>query len=127
MMNISCTCSGNGAPVTCMYTKGNFTALKLTSRRGYISAKIWYNQTNKTKGAIHMAKLVNCTNYYNEQSLAELQALLEQGEAVQIYIDCIGHTRTMNETALYVEALQKAYGDRLQADNSSFLTVYTLK
>lgn len=57
--------------------------------------------------------LVNCKNYFNEKSLLELQERLENGEEVEIYIDCIGHTRTELETRRYVKALREAYGDSL--------------
>lgn len=73
-------------------------------------------------------KLVNCGNYYNEESLNELAAILERGEGAGIHIDCIGHSRTALETEAYVEALKERYGDKLEADTkATWHTVYRLK
>ena len=60
-----------------------------------------------------MSKLVNGSNYYNEESLQEMCELLEAGTEIEIYIDCIGHSRTEYETQNYVESLKEKYGDRL--------------
>lgn len=60
-----------------------------------------------------MSKLVNGSNYYNEESLQEMCKLLEAGEEIEIYIDCIGHSRTEWETRNYVKALEQKYGNRL--------------
>ena len=60
-----------------------------------------------------MSILVNGSNYYNEESLQKMVTLLEAGEEIEIYIDCIGHSRTEYETQNYVEALKEKYGDRL--------------
>lgn len=71
---------------------------------------------------------VNCKNYFNEESLAELEKILETGDGVGIYIDCIGHTRTEMETARYVHALRAKYGDRLAVSHDlTFYPVYCLK
>lgn len=71
---------------------------------------------------------VNCKNEFNEGSLNELVAILEAKEGVGIYIDCIGHTRSERETARYVEALEKRYGDRLVEDNGiTWYPIYYLK
>lgn len=75
-----------------------------------------------------MSKLIDGKNYFNETSLNEMCAALESGEAIRIYIDCIGHTRDTMETANYVEALKKKYGDKLQIDTKSdFTPIYMLK
>lgn len=72
--------------------------------------------------------LINGRNYFNEKSLSEMCERLENGEKISIYIDCIGHTRTQNETAAYVRALKERYGDRLQADSeTTYCTLYSLK
>lgn len=60
-----------------------------------------------------MSKLVNGQNYFNEDSLNEMIELLENGETIRIYINCIGHTRTAIETSNYINALEKRFGDRL--------------
>lgn len=65
-----------------------------------------------------MSKLVNGQNYFNEGSLNEMIELLEKGETIRIYIDCIGHTRTAIETSNYVNALEKRFGDRLLVSNN---------
>lgn len=72
--------------------------------------------------------LVNCKNYFNEESLQELKDRLLRGEKVRIYIDCIGHTRNHYETINYEKALKEAFGDNLVMDReSSFDTIYYLK
>lgn len=58
-------------------------------------------------------KLINGKNYFNEESFNEMCEVLETGESIEIYIDCIGHTRTANETAAYERALKKKYGHNL--------------
>lgn len=62
------------------------------------------------------AMLINCTNYFNEVGCERLSKALENGETVRIHIDCIGHTRTYYETGMYVEWLNKKYGERLVID-----------
>lgn len=57
--------------------------------------------------------LVNGQNYFNEESLNEMIEQLEAGKMIMIHIDCIGHTRTAYETAIYVEELRNRFGDRL--------------
>ena len=52
-----------------------------------------------------MAKLMNGRNYFNEENFNEMCDELERGEVIEIYIDCIGHTRAANETAAYKELL----------------------
>ena len=59
------------------------------------------------------SKLVNCRNYFNEESFAELCNLLESGIIVSIYIDCIGHTRSNYESFRYHKALFDKYGTDL--------------
>lgn len=57
--------------------------------------------------------LVNGQNYFNEESLNEMIEQLEAGKMIMIHIDCIGHTRTAYETAIYVEELRNRFGDKL--------------
>lgn len=74
------------------------------------------------------AKLINCTNYFNETGCERLSEALESGETVKIYIDCIGHTRSYYETEVYVEWLSKKYGERLVVDTNKYdEKVYSLK
>ena len=59
------------------------------------------------------ARLVNCGNDFYTKHFDELCEALEKGERVEVYIDCIGHTRNnMGQTA-YKRALTEKYGDRL--------------
>ena len=59
-------------------------------------------------------KTINGGNYFHEKAFSEICETLERGEAVEVYIDCIGHTRNNNEQEAYKEALEKKYGDKLQ-------------
>ena len=59
-------------------------------------------------------KTINGGNYYHEKAFNELCEALEQGEAVEVYIDCIGHARNNNEQEIYKEALIEKYGDKLK-------------
>lgn len=72
--------------------------------------------------------LVDCTNYFNEIGVERLKDAIGAGYAVQIYIDCIGHTTTERETAAYVSWLKETYGNRLVADNNMhWNTVYYIE
>ena len=70
-------------------------------------------------------------NYFNEKSLKEICEALEQGETVEVGIDCIGHTRNNMEQEAYKEALTEKYGSRLQVECSegahSYSYSYRLK
>ena len=57
--------------------------------------------------------LVNCKNYFNDESFDEICKLLEAGEEVEVYIDCIGHTRNNYEQNNYRVALVQKYGRRI--------------
>ena len=59
------------------------------------------------------AKLINCGNDFYTIYFDKVCEALEQGEAVQVYIDCIGHTRNNWAQDSYKDALVKKYGDRL--------------
>lgn len=61
-------------------------------------------------------KVVNGQNYFNEKSFIEICEALEKIQVVQVYIDCIGHTRNNNEQEVYKEKLIERYGDRLKVD-----------
>jgi hypothetical protein len=75
--------------------------------------------------------LLNCGNYYNENSFNELCDLLEQGKAVNVYIDCIGHNRNNNEQEAYKESLVDKYGDMLTVEINkgafSYSYIYSLQ
>lgn len=61
-------------------------------------------------------RTIDCKNYFNEKSFNEVCEALEKAEAVEVYIDVIGHTRNNYEQEAYREALEKKYGDRLKVD-----------
>lgn len=61
--------------------------------------------------------LINCGNYFNENSLNQVCRALEKGEKVEVYIDCIGHSRNNNEQEAYKEALLQKYGDKLSIES----------
>lgn len=67
---------------------------------------------------------VNGMNYFNDKSLAEMIDLLDKGNKISIYIDCIGHTRTAMEESNYVDALKEKYGKRLIASTEGHFTNY---
>jgi len=59
---------------------------------------------------------INCKNYFNKDSFNEVCKVLENGDCVSVYIDCIGHTRNNYEQETYKEELVKKYGDKLIVD-----------
>lgn len=65
-----------------------------------------------------MPKLINGENYFNPVSFDKACKALEQGDTIQIGIDCIGHTRNNNEQEIYKEKLQKKYNSRLQIEKN---------
>lgn len=69
-----------------------------------------------------MSKFVSGKNYFNEESLAMMIEELENGEEIEIGIDCIGHTRHHMESAAYVRALKKKYGDKIIIDDEHYTT-----
>ena len=63
-------------------------------------------------------KTINGGNYFHEKAFNEICEALEQGEAVSVYIDVIGHGANNREQEIYKEELIKKYQDRLQVDKS---------
>lgn len=61
-------------------------------------------------------KVINGGNYFNEKAFNEICEELEKVQAVQVFIDCIGHTRNNMEQEAYREALVEKYQDRLKVD-----------
>lgn len=59
------------------------------------------------------AKFINCGNDFYTEYFDKVCEALEQGEAVHIYIDCIGHTRNNWAQDSYKKALLEKYGERL--------------
>ena len=71
---------------------------------------------------------IDCTNYFNDIGCSRLAEALEDGKAVEIYIDCIGHAATNRETATYVNWLEEKYGERLGKEIEGHITTaYYLK
>lgn len=59
-------------------------------------------------------KCVNGGNYFIKEKFEVMCQELEKGEFIDIYIDCIGHTRNNMTQEQYKEALIKKYGDKLE-------------
>lgn len=57
---------------------------------------------------------VDGSNYFQEEYLNNMIALLNKGKAINVGIDCIGHTRNNMEQEAYKEALLKHYGSKLE-------------
>ena len=57
---------------------------------------------------------VNCGNSFYEDKFEKVCEELEKGELVDIYIDCIGHTRNNMTQEVYKKALVTKYGDKLE-------------
>ena len=64
-------------------------------------------------------KTINGGNYFHEKAFNEICEALEKGEAVEVYIDVIGHSRNNYEQEAYKEALENKFGDRLQTTENS--------
>lgn len=77
-----------------------------------------------------MTTLINGANYFNPVSFNKACEALEQGHTIEMYIDCIGHTRNNNEQEAYKEALIKKYGDGLKVEKEqgtySYCYIYSL-
>lgn len=69
-------------------------------------------------------KTIDCGNYYQSKHFGELCEALEQGEAVSVYIDCIGHTRNNYTQEEYRDQLIKKYGDNLIVEQSTGVCSY---
>lgn len=63
-------------------------------------------------------KTINGGNYYNQPAFEKICEGLEKGDTVQVYIDCIGHTRNNDEQEAYKEALTEKYGDTLNVEKN---------
>lgn len=57
--------------------------------------------------------LINCANDFYQKYFDQVCEALESGEKVEVYIDCIGHTRNNWAQDSYKKALVEKYGDRL--------------
>ena len=57
--------------------------------------------------------LVDVWNDFYPSRFEHLKKVLEQGNVVRIYVNCIGHTRSYWTERDYADRLRKHYGDRL--------------
>ena len=61
-----------------------------------------------------MKKNISGKNYFNQESLEKMCEALESGYEIEVWIDCIGHTRNNMEQEHYKEALMEKYGDKVE-------------
>lgn len=75
--------------------------------------------------------IVNGRNYFNQKSFTEMCEVLEAGQVLEVFIDCIGHSRNNYEQENYRKALQQKYYDTLETEilqgNWSYSYIYRLK
>ena len=58
-------------------------------------------------------KLISGSNYFKQDNLKAMIGTLDSGEKIEVYIDCIGHTRNNMTQEQYKKALEEHYGDKL--------------
>ena len=68
--------------------------------------------------------LLNVGNDYYESSFNELCEELENGKRVQVYVDCIGHTRNNWVQDSYRTKLYAKYGEELLIECSEGVHCY---
>lgn len=56
-------------------------------------------------------KHINCGNDFYERFFEQVCQELDAGQAVKIYVDCIGHTRNNTVQEIYKEKIEEKYGD----------------
>ena len=73
--------------------------------------------------------LVDVGNYFIPTRYENLKQVLENGKLVEIYVNCIGHTRAVWVEQEYAENLKKEYGERLVVNGcpGDYGTTYRLK
>lgn len=78
---------------------------------------------------MNRAKLVNVWNDFYPERYEVLKQTLEEHKMVQIYVDCIGHTRSHWVEQAYADKLKQEYGDRLiiTGNPGEYGTTYELK
>lgn len=71
-------------------------------------------------------KLINCGNEFYPRFFKELCEALEAGHTVEVYVDCIGHTRNNMVQEIYKTKLQEKYGTDLmtQRNEGSYSNSY---
>lgn len=57
--------------------------------------------------------LVDVANDFYPSRYEKLKKVLEDGNVVKIYVNCIGHTRAHWVEVAYADKLREEYGDRL--------------
>ncbi|MBR6532871.1 MAG: hypothetical protein IKT44_00360 [Clostridia bacterium] len=60
-----------------------------------------------------MSTLINGGNYFHQRAFEAACNALDKGEAIRMYIDCIGHTRNNTEQEEYKNALIDKYGEKI--------------
>lgn len=60
-----------------------------------------------------MSKVINGTNGFYLKAFNQMVEELKKGEEIEVYIDCIGHTRNNMEQMDYKRHLEERFGDRL--------------
>ena len=74
--------------------------------------------------------LINGKNFFNQESFSQMCEALENGQVIEVYIDCIGHTRNNYEQEMYRKQLQVKYGMSLDEErldgNYSYSYCYRL-
>lgn len=63
-------------------------------------------------------------NDFYQDKLEELKQELEKGCSVNVYVDCIGHSRNNYTQEAYKDALVKHYGNKLQVQYNSGVCSY---
>lgn len=75
--------------------------------------------------------LINGGNYFHEKAFNDICKALQKGEMVEVYIDCLGHTRNNIEQETYKEELLKKYQNNLMVERTdgtySYSYSYRLK
>lgn len=68
---------------------------------------------------------VSGSNTFNEKDFNKMVELLDAGNAINVGISCIGHTRNNMEQENYKKALEEHYGDRLEAKIDALVNTYS--
>ncbi len=71
-------------------------------------------------------KLINCGNEFYPVFFDKLCSALEDGQTVEVHVDCIGHTRNNLVQEVYKEKLVEKYGATLliQRSAGAYSTTY---
>lgn len=72
-------------------------------------------------------KVINGSNMFNLSIYKDIIQNLNNGETVELYISCIGHTRAQLEGAKYRKELQNYFGEKLEISIGFIGDVYRLK